>query len=57
MDFERMFFVKPDSKLRLNDRDPAYKGEHESVETTRQETEHFREEIANLFAIGLPRDP
>jgi hypothetical protein len=42
MHFEGMFRAKPDSKLRLNDLDPAYKGEHESAETAKQETEHFR---------------
>jgi PPK2 family polyphosphate:nucleotide phosphotransferase len=51
MDFERMFRVKPNSKLRLNDLDPAYKGEHESAETARQETEHLREKLAHQQAL------
>lgn len=51
MHFEGMFHVKPDSKLRLNDLDPAYKGEHESAETARQETEQFREKLAHQQAL------
>ena len=47
MHFEGMFRVKPETKLRLNHIDPAYKGEHESAETARQETEHFREKLAH----------
>jgi len=47
MHFEHMFRVKSDSKLRLNDLDPAYKGKHESAETARQQTEHFREKLAH----------
>ena len=51
MHFEGMFRVKPDSKLRLNHLDPAYKGEHESAETAKQETEHFREKLAHQQAL------
>ena len=51
MHFQGMFRVKPDSKLRLNHLDPAYKGEHESAETAGQETEHFREKLAHQQAL------
>jgi PPK2 family polyphosphate:nucleotide phosphotransferase len=51
MHFEGMFRVKPDSKLRLNQLDPAYKGEYESAETARQETEHFREKLTHQQAL------
>jgi PPK2 family polyphosphate:nucleotide phosphotransferase len=51
MHFEDMFRVKPDSKLWLNHLDPAYRGEHESAETARQETEHFREKLAHQQAL------
>ena len=51
MHFEGMFRVKPGSKLRLNDLDPAYKGEHESSEAAKQETEHCREKLAHQQAL------
>ena len=51
MHFEDMFRAKPDSKFRLNHLDPAYKGEHASAETARQETEHFREKLAHQQAL------
>jgi PPK2 family polyphosphate:nucleotide phosphotransferase len=46
MDYRKKFFVDPAEKLRLQKLDPAYKGEHESAETARQETKHFREKLA-----------
>jgi len=51
MHFEGMFRVKPDSKPRLNDLDPAYKGEHESAASARQQTEHFREKLVHQQAL------
>ena len=51
MHFEGMFRVKPDSKVRLDHHDPAYKGGHGSAETARQETEHFREKLAHQQAL------
>ena len=51
MHFEGMFRVKPGSKLRLNDLDQAYKGEHESSEAAKQETEHCREKLAHQQAL------
>jgi PPK2 family polyphosphate:nucleotide phosphotransferase len=51
MHFEGMFRIKPDSKVRLDHHDPAYKGGHGSAETARQETEHFREKLAHQQAL------
>src|SRR5271169_5467418 len=51
MHFEGMFRVKPGSKLRLNDLDPAYKGEHQSSEAAKQETELCREKLAHQQAL------
>jgi PPK2 family polyphosphate:nucleotide phosphotransferase len=51
MHFEGMFRVKPGSKLRLNDLDPAYKGEHESSEAAKQETERCREKLVHQQAL------
>jgi PPK2 family polyphosphate:nucleotide phosphotransferase len=51
MHFERMFRVEPGSKLRLNDLDPAYKGEHESSEAAKQETERCREKLVHQQAL------
>jgi hypothetical protein len=56
MHFEDMFRVKPDSKLRLNHLDPAYRGEHKSAETAIQETEHFREKLAHQQALLYAED-
>jgi len=39
MDYRKKFFVDPDEKLRLQKLDPGYKGDHESEETAKQETE------------------
>ena len=51
MHFEDMFRVKPGSKLRLNHLDPAYKGEHASEETAKEETEHYRAKLAHQQAL------
>ena len=51
MDYRKKFVVEPGEKLRLNKLDPGYKGEHESAETARQETEHFREKLAHQQAL------
>jgi PPK2 family polyphosphate:nucleotide phosphotransferase len=51
MHFEDMFRVRPGSKLRLNHLDPSYKGEHESEEAAKQETEHYREKLAHQQAL------
>jgi len=39
MDYRKKVFVDPDEKLRLGKLDPGYKGDHESEETAKQETE------------------
>ena len=41
MDYRKKFFVDPDEKLRLQKLDPGYKGDHESEETAKQETEAY----------------
>jgi len=51
MDYRKKFCVDPSEKLRLNKLDPGYKGDHESPETARQETEHFREKLAHQQAL------
>src|SRR5215831_13074011 len=42
---------QPADGTRLNDLDPAYKGEHESAASARQQTEHFREKLAHQQAL------
>ncbi len=44
----KMFRVKPDKKLDLNNIDPSYKGAHTSKEDALAETEHYRQKIAEL---------
>ena len=51
MDYRKKFFVDPAGKLRLQKLDPAYMGEHESPETARQETEHFRKKLTRQQAL------
>ena len=51
MHFESKFRVKPGSKVRLNNLDPAYKGEHESSEAAKQETERCREKLVHQQAL------
>jgi len=45
MDYGKRFFVDPDEKLRLPKLDPSYKGDHESEEAAKQETEHYRAKL------------
>ena len=47
----RKFFVDPDAKLRLRKLDPGYKGDHESEETAKQETEDYRVKLAHQQAL------
>jgi PPK2 family polyphosphate:nucleotide phosphotransferase len=47
MDYRAKFFVDAAEKLRLGRVDPGYKGEHESAEAARLETEHYRAKLAH----------
>ena len=47
MDYGKRFFVDPDEKLRLPKLDPSYKGDHESEEAAKQETEHYRAKLTH----------
>src|SRR5580700_9156826 len=51
MDYRKKFFVDPAEKLRLRKLDPSYKGDHESEEAAKLETEHFREKLAHQQAL------
>jgi len=51
MDYRKRFFVDPAEKLRLRKLDPSYKGDHESEEAARQETEHYRVKLAHQQAL------
>ena len=51
MDYRKRFFVDPAEKLRLRKLDPSYKGNHESEEAARQETEHYRVKLAHQQAL------
>ena len=51
MDYRKRFFVNPDEKLRLSKLDPDYRGDHESEETAKQETEHYRVKLAHQQAL------
>jgi len=43
--------VDPAEKLRLQKLDPSYKGDHESEEAAKQETEHYRGKLAHQQAL------
>jgi PPK2 family polyphosphate:nucleotide phosphotransferase len=47
MDYRQKFFVDPSHGVRLKAVDPAYKGEHESADSAKQETEHYRAKLAH----------
>ena len=51
MDYRKKFFVDPDQKLRLGKLDPGYKGDHESEETAKRETEDYRAKLAHQQAL------
>jgi PPK2 family polyphosphate:nucleotide phosphotransferase len=51
MDYRKKFFVDPDEKLRLGKLDPGCKGDHESEETAKQETEDYRAKLAHQQAL------
>ena len=57
MDYRNKFFVDPDEKLRLRKLDPGYKGDHESEETTKHETEHYRVKLAHQQALLYAQRP
>jgi PPK2 family polyphosphate:nucleotide phosphotransferase len=51
MDYRKKFLVDPADGLRLAKVDPGYKGEHESAEAARLETEHYRAKLAHQQAL------
>jgi PPK2 family polyphosphate:nucleotide phosphotransferase len=51
MDYRKKFFAEPDHKLHLGKIDPGYQGEHESEQTAKQETEHFRAKLGRQQAL------
>src|SRR5215469_863866 len=51
MDYRKRFYVNPDERLRLSKLDPGYRGDHESEETAKQETEHYRVKLAHQQAL------
>ena len=51
MDYRQRFFVDPADKLRLQERDPGYRGDHETADSARRETEHYRVKLADLQAV------
>ena len=51
MDYRKKLLVDPDHPIRLRHVDPAYKGEHESEEKAKEETEHFRAKLSHQQAL------
>jgi PPK2 family polyphosphate:nucleotide phosphotransferase len=51
MDYRKLFVVEPRKKLRLDDRDPGFKGHHESHETAAPELEHYRRKLAHQQSL------
>jgi len=46
-DYRKKFFADPHHTLRLAKVDPSYKGEHESEDAAKQETEHYRAKLGH----------
>jgi PPK2 family polyphosphate:nucleotide phosphotransferase len=51
MDYRQRFFVDPADKLRLAQCDPDYRGEHDTADLAKDETEHYRTKLAHLQAL------
>jgi PPK2 family polyphosphate:nucleotide phosphotransferase len=51
MRYASMFRVRPGSKLRLKDIDPAYKGHHETEREAAVEIEHYRQKMAKMQSL------
>jgi PPK2 family polyphosphate:nucleotide phosphotransferase len=51
MDYRNSFFVDPARILRLADIDPGHKGAHETEESAKAETEHYRSKLAHQQAL------
>jgi PPK2 family polyphosphate:nucleotide phosphotransferase len=51
MDYREEFRVEPDAKVKLNKRDPAYKGRHESEDGAKQETEAYLRQLSKQQAL------
>lgn len=51
MHFAHMFVVAPGSRPHLGRADPSYKGEHETAEAAKEETEHYRVQLARQQAL------
>ena len=51
MDYRKKFFAHPDRPVALSKIDPGYKGDHESEESAKQETEHFRVKLGHQQAL------
>jgi PPK2 family polyphosphate:nucleotide phosphotransferase len=51
MDYRKKFFANPDHPVALRKINPGYKGEHESEESAKQETDHFRVKLGHQQAL------
>ena len=51
MDYRKAFVVEPGTRLRLADRDPAFKAQHESHEMAAAELEHYRQKLARQQSL------
>ena len=51
MRYESMFRVRPGSKVRLKDIDPAYKGHHATEQEAAVEIEHYRQKMAKMQSL------
>lgn len=51
MDYRKKFRVDPHAKVKLNKRDPAYTGKHESEAEAKEETEHYLKMLAHQQAL------
>jgi PPK2 family polyphosphate:nucleotide phosphotransferase len=51
MDYRRRFIIEPGGKPRLRERDPGWKGEHETADAAEAQTLHYRAKLAHHQAL------
>jgi PPK2 family polyphosphate:nucleotide phosphotransferase len=51
LDYRKQFRIEPGEKLKLNKRDPANTGKHESETAAKEETEHYLKKLAHQQSL------
>ena len=54
LNYRKKLIVRPESKVRLADFDPAFTGKHESQETALPEIEQYRQKLGSFNICCTP---